>query len=53
MVAAISVVSVILSVAVAHFADRVPTHIEMLEICAGVLLIGGLGLLGSGLPIIL
>jgi hypothetical protein len=31
-------------------ADRFPEHIEALETGAGILLIGGLALLGSGLP---
>jgi hypothetical protein len=53
MVAAISVISVVLGAAVAYVADRFPAHIEALEMSAGALLIGGLALLGSGLPAIL
>jgi hypothetical protein len=53
MVAAISVISVVLGAGVAYFADRYPAHVEALETGAGVLLIGGLALLGSGLPVVL
>jgi len=53
VVAAVSVISVMLGATVAYVADRFPAHVEMLETSAGVLLIGGLALLGSGLPVIL
>jgi hypothetical protein len=53
MVAAISVLSVVVGAVVAYGADRFPTHIETLETSAGVLLIGGFALLGSSLPIVL
>jgi len=53
MIAAISLVSVVLGAAVAYAAERYPAHIEALETGAGVLLVGGFALLGSGLPIVL
>ncbi len=53
MLAAISVISVVLGASVAYAAQRLPAHVEALETSAGVLLIGGLALLGSGLPAIL
>jgi putative Mn2+ efflux pump MntP len=53
MIAAVSVISVVLGAGVAYFADRYPAHIEELEASAGVLLIAGLALLGSGLPAVL
>jgi len=53
MIAAVSVVSVLLGAAIACIADRFPDHVEALETSAGALLIGGLALLGSGLPVIL
>jgi len=53
MVAAASLISVVLGATVAYISDRYPAHIEVLETSAGVLLIGGLALLGSGLPVML
>ena len=53
MIAAVSVISVVLGAAVAYVADRYPAHVEALETSAGVLLIGGLALLGSSLPVLL
>ena len=53
MIAAVSVISVVLGAGVAYFADRYPAHIEKLETSAGVLLIAGLALMGSGLPAVL
>ena len=53
MIAAISLVSVVLGAAVAYAAERYPAHIETLETSAGVLLVGGFALLGSGLPVCL
>ena len=53
MLAAISVISVVLGGAVAYASDRFPAHVETLETSAGMLLIGGLALLGSGLPVVL
>ena len=53
MVGTMSMISVTLGAAVAYVADRFPLRIETLETGAGVLLIGGLALLGSALPVIL
>jgi len=53
MLAAISLISVVLGATVAYVADRFPEHVEALETSAGVLLIGGVALLGSGLPAII
>ena len=53
MIAAVSLISVVLGAAIAYIADRFPAHVETLETGAGVLLVGGLALLGSGLPAIL
>jgi hypothetical protein len=44
--------SVVMGAAVAYFAERFPARIEALQTGAGVLLIGGFALAGSGLPII-
>jgi len=53
MIAAISVVSLALGAGIAYVAERYPAHVEALETGAGALLIGGLALLGSGLPTVL
>lgn len=53
MIAVISLVSVVLGAVVAYAAERYPAHIEALETGAGVLLVGGFALLGSGLPVVL
>jgi hypothetical protein len=53
MIAGISLISVVLGAGAAYYADRFPAHIEAVETGAGVLLIGGLALLGSALPLIL
>jgi predicted transcriptional regulator len=53
MIAAVSVISVVLGAAIAYVADRYPAHVEALETSAGVLLIGGFALLGSSLPAVL
>jgi len=53
MVGAMSMISVALGAAVAYVADRFPARSETIETCAGALLIGGLALLGSALPVIL
>jgi hypothetical protein len=44
--------SVVTGGAMAYLAERFPTQkIEALQTCAGVLLIGGFALIGSGLPV--
>ena len=50
MLAAVSLVSVMLGASIAYAADRYPAHVEALETGAGVLLIAGFALLGSALP---
>jgi hypothetical protein len=49
MVAAISLASMLSGAALAYFAPQVQGRTELLERCAGVLLIAGLSLIGSGL----
>jgi hypothetical protein len=53
MVGALSFLSVTAGAAVAYLADRFPAKTEVLETGAGVLLIGGLVMFGSALPVIL
>jgi hypothetical protein len=49
MVAAISLASMLSGTALACYAPKAPGRTEQLEWCAGVLLIAGLSLIGSGL----
>jgi hypothetical protein len=51
MLGAFSLMSIILGGAAATLADRFAKHAEAIETGAGVLLIGGLALLGSALPV--
>ena len=53
MVGFVSMFSIVAGAATAYFAERLPANREALETGAGVLLIGGLALLGSALPIVL
>jgi hypothetical protein len=53
IIAAASLMSIVLGASVAYAADRFPGHVETLETGAGVLLIAGLAMLGSGLPPVL
>lgn len=53
MVGAMSLIGIVLGTAAACCADRFPTHAETIQTSAGVLLIGGLALLGSALPMVL
>lgn len=53
MIAICSLVSLVFGTATAIVAERYPDHVEALETLAGVLLIGGLGLIGTGLPVII
>lgn len=53
MFGALSFLSVTAGAAIAYLADHFPAKAEVLETGAGVLLIGGLALLGSALPVIL
>jgi|GEM_PF-1840208 len=52
VVGILGLLSVMTGAAVAYFAERFPAHLEALETGAGALLIGGLALASSGLPII-
>lgn len=51
MIAAISLISVVLGGVAAVRAERYPAHAQLIETAAGVLLIGGLGLIGAALPV--
>jgi hypothetical protein len=53
MVGALSLIGKLMSTAAAYFAERVSIYREEIETAAGILLIGGLMLLGSALPVIL
>lgn len=53
MWSAISLISIVLGVSTATIAQRQPAYNDFLETSAGVLLIGGLLLLGSSLPVLL
>jgi hypothetical protein len=50
MLALVSTISVVLGGTVACLAERFPAHTQAIETVAGVMLLGGLALLGSGLP---
>jgi hypothetical protein len=50
LIALTSLTSVVLGATIAAVAERYPSHVALLEKCAGVLLIGGFAILGSGLP---
>lgn len=51
MIAICSLVSLVLGATIAVAAERYPGHVAAMETVAGVLLIGGLGLIGAGLPV--
>ena len=53
MIAICSLVSLILGGTIAALSERYPAYVEALETTAGALLIGGLGLIGAGLPILI
>ena len=53
MWSAIGLISIVLGASTATIAQRHRTYNEYLETSAGVLLIGGLLLLGSSLPVLL
>ena len=50
MIAAVSLMSLLLGTALACAAERVPSRVEAFESSGGALLIAGLALIGSGLP---
>lgn len=51
MIALISLISVVLGGVAAVQAERYPAYQAVVETAAGVLLVGGLGLIGAALPI--
>jgi hypothetical protein len=53
MLGTVSLIKMKCGAAVAYTAERLRPHAEMIETCTGFLLIGGLGLIGSALPIVL
>jgi hypothetical protein len=53
MFAAFSTVSVVLGAAIAYVANSYPQRREVMEIVAGILLIGGFGMLGYALECVL
>lgn len=52
MIAVASVMSLLLGTALACAAERLPSHVEIMESSGGVLLLAGLALIGSGLPFV-
>ena len=52
MIIGFSTVSVVLGAGIAYMANSYPQHREVLETVAGILLIGGLGMLGFALEYI-
>jgi hypothetical protein len=53
MLGIVSLIKMTFGAVAAYVAERLRAHAEMIETCAGFLLIGGLGLIGSALPIVL
>jgi cytochrome c biogenesis protein CcdA len=53
MIAVFSMVCVVLGAAIAFLANSNPQHRQVIEIVAGILLIGGFGMLGYGLECVL
>ncbi len=53
MLGVASFISVVLGAAAAAVAERFPAYVETIETGAGVLLIGGIALAGSFLPVVL
>ena len=51
MICAVSLIGLLLGATLAYAADRIPTHTALLEGSGGALLVAGLALLGSGLPL--
>jgi hypothetical protein len=49
MVGLLSFIGVVVGACVAHAAQRFPAHLAALETVAGILLLGGFGLLGWAL----
>ncbi|HEY2212017.1 MAG TPA: hypothetical protein VGH62_10460 [Bradyrhizobium sp.] len=53
MLALVCTISVVLGGTTACLAERFPAYTPAMETVAGVLLIGGLALIGSGLPVLI
>jgi len=53
MTGALGLLSVLFSAAVAYLSERCPAHIETLETAAGLLLIAGIALAASALPVMI
>lgn len=53
MLGIVSLIKVTFSAVTAYVAERLPARTEMIETCAGFLLIGGFALIGSALPVVL
>ena len=52
MVGGISLLSLVAGATLTYFAGRAPAHVEVLETIGGAMLIAGLALAGSALPVI-
>lgn len=52
MIAAASLVSLLLGTALACAADRIPAWVEVLEGSGGALVLAGLALIGANLPFV-
>ena len=50
MIVALALLSLVLGAAAARAAALMPVHVKLLENCSGALLIGGLALLSTALP---
>jgi hypothetical protein len=53
MLGIVSLIKMRFGAAAAYAAERLPARAEMIETCAGFLLIGGFALIGSALPVVL
>ena len=53
MLGTVSLIKVAFGALTAYVAERLRARAEMIETCAGFLLIGGFALIGSALPIVL
>jgi hypothetical protein len=53
MLGIVSLIRMRFGAAAAYVAERLPARADMIETCAGFLLIGGFALIGSALPIVL
>jgi hypothetical protein len=53
MLGIISLIKMEFSAATAYVAERSRARADMIETCVGFLLIGGLALIGSALPVVL